>query len=138
MSLSNWYIQQFDETLSEKLIESDGISEIDLHTLLGGEQVPRSLYEYYRVAGRHWMNSNFERLLAPDQLRCEGDYLVFMDENQNIGQWRFRRDEALDLDPYVYCGIWNKGELVWYAEEKSLSQFIISMWLETCTGGDPW
>lgn len=137
MSLSNWYTQQFDETLSEKVTESDGISEIDLNTLLAGQQIPQSLHDYYRVAGRHWMNSNFERLLAPDQLRCEGDYLVFMDENQNVGQWGFKRDEAQELDPNVYCGIWSKEELVWYAEEKSLSQFIISMWLETCTG-DSW
>ena len=81
------------------------------------------------------MNSNFERLLPPDQLRQEQQHVIFMDENQNVSHWGYRQEDAAADDPRVYCGSWGGDDLVWYDEERSLSQFIIDMWLETCTGG---
>ncbi len=133
---SRWYAHQFANTLSTTLTEADGFPLAELKHLLGGKQIPLALHNYYLVAGRHWMNSNFERLLAPDHLRFEGEYVVFMDENQNVAHWGYKQTEASKDDPQVYCGSWEGDELVWYDEKRLLSQFIIDMWLETCTGGE--
>ncbi len=87
-------------------MEADGIEFAELKQLLGDRQVPRSLRDYYLVAGRHWLNSNIERLLPPDQLRQEQQYIVFMDENQTVAHWGYRHEDATADDPRVYCGSW--------------------------------
>lgn len=136
MVFTNWYRHQFADTLSTPLTDSDGILPGELQQLLGGRSIPQSLYDYYLVAGRHWMNSNFERLLAPDQLRLQEDYVLLMDENQNVAHWGYKQADGHEADPLVFCGSWEDDKLVWYDEKQTLSQFIINMWLETCTGGE--
>lgn len=59
-----------------------------------------------------------------------------MDENQNVGHWGYRTEDASKDDPEIYLGHWEDDELVWYDQNQALSQFIIDSWLETCTGGD--
>ncbi len=44
-------------------------------------------------------------------------------------------DKTAD-DPRVSCGSWEGDDLVWYDEDRPLSQLIIDMWLETCAGGE--
>lgn len=136
MSFTYWYVAQFARILSENLFDAHGIPGAEISRLLAGRSIPRSLHDYNLVAGRHWMNSNFERLLPPDQLRQEQQYIVFMDENQNVAHWGYRHEDAASDDPRVYCGSWEGDDLVWYDEGRPLSQFIIDMWLETCTGGE--
>ncbi|MGN6547920.1 MAG: hypothetical protein ACTHK7_23000 [Aureliella sp.] len=135
MSFQDWYKKQFAETLSQPLAESDGMAEREIDRLLAGRSIPLALRDYYRVAGRHWMNSNYDRLLAPNELRTEQTYTIFMDENQNVGHWAFKTEDACQDDPQIYCGNWEENDqLVWYDQNQTLSRFIIASWLETCTG----
>lgn len=136
MSFRDWYARQFSETLSEPLTESDGIAEPEIDGLLDGREIPLALRDYYRIAGRHWMNSHYDRLLPPNELRSEHSHIIFMDENQNVGHWGFKKEDASKNDPDVYLGQWEGDEFVWYNQDQTLSRFIIASWLETCTGGD--
>lgn len=136
MSFLDWYTQQFADTLSEALGESDGIADDDVELLLGGRTIPRSLRDYYLVAGRHWMNTNYDRLLQPNELRTVDSHTIFMDENQCVSHWAFKNDECTLDDPTVYQGQFEADRLVWYPLNQTVSQFLIDSWLETCTGGD--
>jgi hypothetical protein len=136
MSFSDWYTQQFAETLSEPLSESDGMVDAEIESLLDGRTIPLSLRDYYLVAGRHWMNTNYDRLLQPNELRTEDSHTIFMDENQCVSHWAFKNDECSHDDPSVYQGQFESERLVWYPLDQTLSQFVIDSWLETCTGGD--
>lgn len=137
MSFRDWYKTQFAETLSEPLTQSDGIRAREIDRLLDGRNIPLALRDYYRVAGRHRMNSYYDRLLPPNELRSEHAYTIFMDENQNVGHWAFKTEDASKDDPEVYCGNWEDDQLVWYDQGQTLSRFIIASWLETCTGPAP-
>ncbi len=132
----DWYVEQFAEALSESLSASDGISATEIGKLLGGREIPLALHDYYRVAGRHWMNSHYDRLLQPNDLRSEYSHVIFMDENQNVGHWGFKQEDASEDDPKVYFGQWEGDQFVWYDQEQVLSRFIVASWLETCTGGE--
>ena len=135
MSFRNWYSQQFAETLSEPLSDADGIADTDIEALLDGRTIPAALRDYYLVAGRHWMNTNYDRLLQPNELRTENSHTIFMDENQCVSHWAFRNEDSMD-DPSVYQGQLEDDRIVWYPLDQPLSQFIIESWRETCTGGD--
>ncbi|MBD3673878.1 MAG: hypothetical protein HUJ26_10170 [Planctomycetaceae bacterium] len=134
MSFREWYKEQFSETLKEPLSDSDRIPDDEIDRLLDGREIPLALRDYYRVAGRHWMNSNYDRLLAPNELRREHSHIMFMDENQNVGHWGFNQEDAAENDPEVYLGQWEGDDFVWYDQGQTLSRFIIESWLETCTG----
>ena len=108
MSFTSRYVKQFTTILSEKLSSAHGIPEPEVARLLAGHSIPRSLHDYYLVAGYHWMNSNFERLLPPDQLRQEQQHVIFMDENQNVSHWGYRKEDAAADDPRVYFGVLGK------------------------------
>ena len=81
------------------------------------------------------MNTNYDRLLQPNELRTEGSHIVFMDENQCVSHWGFKNDDSSD-DPAVFQGQLEGDGLAWYPLGTTLSRFIIDSWLETCTGGD--
>ena len=135
MSIRDWYAQQFAETLSEPLSEADSISDDDIDTQIEGRTIPLALRDYYLVAGRHWMNTNYDRLLQPNELRTEDSHTIFMDENQCVSHWAFKNNDPNE-DPAVYQGQFEDGRIVWYPLNQSLSHFIIESWIETCTGGD--
>lgn len=135
MSFRDWYTEQFSETLSEPLREADGIADADIDALLDGRTIPLALRDYYLVAGRHWMNTNYEQLLQPNELRTVDSNTIFMDENQCVSHWAFKNEDSMD-DPLVYQGQFEDGRIVWYPLDQPLSRFIIESWLETCTGSD--
>lgn len=134
MAYRDWYITQFHETLGEPLRESDGIPRAQLDKLLDGQRIPLALYEYYCVAGRHWLNTNHNELRSPDALESVDSHTIFMDENQVVVQWAIRDSELQEDDPLVYLGQLENDRLIWYAEDDTLSRFIIATWRWTLTG----
>ena len=108
----------------------------DVESLLDDRIIPDSLRDYYLVAGRQWMNTHYDRLLQPNELRTADSYTIFMNENQCVSYWAFKNTECSLDDPAVYQGQFENETLVWYSLDQRLSRFIVDSWLESCTGGD--
>lgn len=92
--------------------------------------LPRSLRELYLVAGNHPINRMHHRLLLPDEVELRGPRAVFAEENQQVVFWAFDRDDPAS-DPLVWQGQpvpGDSSQLVWYSEERTLSEFMIEMW----------
>lgn len=96
--------------------------------------VPLALRELYLVAGNHPLNRAHNRLLPPDELKPDDGRVVFAEENQQVVVWAF---ETVDTaaDPMVWQGQPDDAAgFVWYSEDRTLSEFIISMWNWIVTG----
>ena len=137
MKFVEWYQEQFRETLREPLGASDGMLESEIDEALGGKTIPSAMRDYYRVAGKHWINENHNRLRALSSLETIDDYTVFMDENQYVAQWAIRCADMNQEDPEVYQGQRIGSRYEWYAEKFTFSEFMIAMWRWTLTGEAP-
>jgi hypothetical protein len=134
MSFDTWYIDQFRDTLGEPLSDSDRIPDAEIDAALNGRQIPASMRAYYRVAGKHWLNTNHNQLRSPNALEVVGDYTLFMDENQVVVQWAIRNADLTLDDPVVFQGQPLDNGYEWFAEVWSFSRFMISMWRWVLTG----
>jgi hypothetical protein len=68
-----------------------------------GVRLPEALREYYRVAGRlDEVNRSHHRLRTLDGLEIVGDYLMFMEENQDVLFWGIRVSDLSHSDPDVW------------------------------------
>ncbi|MCA9109347.1 MAG: hypothetical protein KDA52_05340 [Planctomycetaceae bacterium] len=137
MSIADWYIAQFRDTLGEPLRASDGIPDSENDDQLGSRRIPTALRDYYRVAGNHWLNTNHNHLRPLSALETVDGYTIFMDENQVIVQWALRNSDREQDDPIVYQGQLTNSTHEWHPERYSFSRFIIAMWRWTLTGEDP-
>ena len=137
MNFADWYNEQFRETLHEPLQPSDGMTESEIQNALGRKSVPAAMRAYYKVAGKHWINTNHNRLRELSALETVGDYTVFMDENQVVAQWAIRSSELDQEDPTIYQGQQSGSAYVWYPEKYTFSTFMIAMWRWILTGEDP-
>ncbi len=98
--------------------------------------IPKSLFDYYEFAGRHWINEEHNRLRPVEELSWNDDRLIFADENQNVVCWGIDRSEVTLDDPVIWQGI-NDDTIDWYSEEQTLSRFLMAMWKWTITGELP-
>ena len=89
---------------------------------------------YYRVAGKHWVNSNHNQLRSLDAFKLVDEYTIFMDENQVVVQWAIRNEDLTLDDPIVYQGQVVEDGYEWFAEDWTFSRFIIAMWRWVLTG----
>lgn len=137
MKFDDWFIAQFRDVLSEPLAETDGIPDSKIDAALDGSSIPSSVRAYFRVAGKHWLNTNYNEWLPLGAFETIGDYTVFMNENQCVVRWGFRAADMNSDDPIVYQTQPDNDSLEWYSEEKPFSQFIIAMWQWVLTGDDP-
>jgi hypothetical protein len=132
-----WYQSQFRETLGEPLSEVDAMTDSEIDSLLNGKQIPEAMRAYYRVAGRHWLNTNHNQLRRLDELESVDGHTIFMDENQVVVQWAIRDADLSTEDPIVYQGQLVDAAYEWYAEKYTFSRFLIAMWKWTLTGEEP-
>lgn len=137
MNFAKWYNEQFRKTLHEPLQSSDGMSEADIDNVLRGMSIPSAMRDYYRVAGKHWINENHNHLRDLSALETNGDYTIFMDENQVVVQWAIRNADMNQKDPTVYQGQQTGSTYEWFPEKYTFSTFMIAMWRWTLTGEDP-
>jgi hypothetical protein len=104
-----------------------GTAAIDEAQRRLGVRIPASLAYYYQRAGRcAVLNALHHRLHAPAELVVENDYLLFMDENQSVVSWGFRRADCDQDDPTV----WQRNNTpphAWYSEDKPFTRFLASM-----------
>lgn len=124
-----YYNHQFREIFDLPLQPSDGLSEETVQTKLTqqGLIIPQALFDYYVLAGNHWINKNHNCLLNLEELQWIDDKLVFMEENQVTTYWGILKADVSQADPIVWQGI-NADSVEWYEENYQLSEFLMSMW----------
>jgi hypothetical protein len=138
MAFEKWYVDQFRETLNTPLSPQDGMSDAEIESLLRGQAIPSAMRDYYRVAGRHWINNSYNELLRPDALEDVDGYLVFMNENQCVVRWGIRNADQTADDPTVFQGQEINDVCNWYSEDLCFSQFMIATWNWVLTGEGDW
>lgn len=87
---------------------------------------PDAVAQFYEVAGKaeEWTQS-YSRFLAPESWESD-DFYAFIEENQGVMLWGFRRDEAAKSDPPIYQATYeSNAPLQWESLELSCSQFIL-------------
>src|SRR5262245_61284773 len=99
-----------------------------------GVKLPKALWDFYAVVGRHKLNQHYNRLLSPVDLFLATDHLVFMEENQAVVYWGVSRDELSKKDPPVFQAQ-TPEEGPWYSEGASCSEFLIAMLYWQAVGG---
>jgi hypothetical protein len=115
----------FESFLGRKLNPRDGMAETKQWP-----PMPKRLREYYQIAGRVYsINRCFNRLYRPDKLDDEGDYRIFMEENQNVVVWAFRIEDADQESPTIYQAVClENGELdKWYPEKLPCAEWLVAM-----------
>jgi hypothetical protein len=70
-----------------------------------GLHIPQALFDYYAVAGYHWVNKKQNRLRPIEELDWYKDWLVFMDDDQGLVSWGIHRQDLSSSDPVVWRGI---------------------------------
>lgn len=95
-----------------------------------GLRLPSSVREYYL---EHWYDRDKDdddpphnRLLDPEELEIDDEYVVFMEENQGVVHWGFRTSDARERDPEIYQRL-NTEPQEWNSEEMPFSEFIEEM-----------
>jgi hypothetical protein len=129
MDYVNLYNELVQQLLGRKLKRSDGISvsEIKKQERKLGGSLPEAMRDYYRVAGRlDELNKFNNRLFDLDELEIEGEYLLFMEENQVVVLWGIKKTDAKP-DPEVLQRV-NLDHAEWYSEKLTFSQFMIRMY----------
>jgi hypothetical protein len=88
--------------------------------------IPHCLKQYYLFNGEDKrLNRASDRLLKPEQIYVEKDYLVFCEENQAVARWGLRLTSTSD-DPPVYQEWLSTKGLVWTVDQKRFSTFMIA------------
>lgn len=130
-----YYIDRFREILGEPPGPDDGLGDEAVREALErtGLVIPAALFDYYSLAGCHWINSNHNRLYPIEKLEWMEDKLVFMEENQCVGFWGIPKANLGETDPVVWQGV-NGKPVEWYPEGYRLSRFLMVMWKWTMTG----
>ncbi len=92
-----------------------------------GFKIPESLRVYYQITGNlPEINKFHNRLLNLPEIDVEDDFLVFMEENQNVVYWAIKTSEVPNSDPEIWQII-NEETPEFYSEDKPFSEFILEM-----------
>jgi hypothetical protein len=130
-----YYREEFARLFGGRPELSDGLGDEVVQAKLTalGLTIPTSLFDYYSVAGLHWINDNHDRLRPIAELEWMDDKLVFLEENQAVCYWGIRRDDLDVADPAIWRG--DKGKPIeWTREGPPLSQFLMALWKWNMTG----
>ena len=132
-----YYADKFREIFGSPPKPADGLGNDAVRSALdsAGLTIPVALFDYYSLAGRHWINENHNRLRPIEELEWVDDQLVFMEENQLVVFWGIRKENLIESDPIVWQVV-NGDPIEWYAENHRLSRFLMAMWNWTVTGDE--
>jgi len=124
-----YYRKRFHEILDRTLTPEDRLGDAAVERGLRKTKliIPIALSDYYSIAGRHPTNTVHNRLYAIENLEWQGDWLVFMEEEQSVVFWGIARAAVHDANPNVWQAS-NHEPLEWYKEPYRLKQFIMATW----------
>jgi hypothetical protein len=130
-----YYKDRFREIFGAPPSPSDGLGDTAVRAELGriGFVIPKALFDYYSLAGRHWINENHNHLRTIANLEWVDDKLIFMEENQCVVFWGIDKSDLRQTDPVVWQAA-NDDPVEWFAENYRLSQFLMAMWKWIVTG----
>ncbi len=117
--------------LGRNLERGDGLSERKIREaeMRLKLKLPRSLREYYRVAGNlAGLNKQHNQIFDLSQIVVEEGYLIFIDENQSVVSWGIRIEDFSGEDPLVWQRN-NSAPVEWHGEDMTVSEFIPAMFL---------
>ena len=122
------YESHFREIFGSELEPADGLGEESVQVRLAQRdlRIPQALFDYYSVAGYHWVNKKQNRLRPLEELDWYRDWLIFMDDDQGLVSWGIQRQDLSSSDPVVWQGILGE-EIDWFQEDLTLSEFLIEM-----------
>ena len=122
------YTSRFLEIFGSEPEPADGLGEESVETRLAqrGLRIPAALFDYYSVAGHHWINKKQNRLRPIEELDWYVDWLIFMDDEQGLVSWGIHRQDLHMPDPMVWQGILGE-EIDWFQEDLTLSEFLMEM-----------
>jgi hypothetical protein len=130
-----YYRDRFREIFGEPPKPGDGLGRTAVRAALARANlvIPRALFDYYIVAGRHPVNRDHDRLHPIEGLEWMGDKLVFLEENQSVVYWAIDRSDLEESDAIVWQGV-NGEPIEWFAEGYRLSRFLMARWKWIVTG----
>jgi hypothetical protein len=123
------YLALAEKFVGRRLGPADGVSERELASAERRLHVrlPASLRTFYRTAGRAPDLARAHNvLLDPGEVKVEGQFLVFLNENQSVVSWGFRVADLASEDPVVWQRN-NTPPVEWYSERKRLPRFLQAM-----------
>lgn len=121
-------------TLGVQLRNEDACSTADIEDAERrlGVSLPRSLKEFYLVAGREKRINQFHnRLLAPEKLWIDSERVVFMEENQWVVYWGVPVVRESKPDAAVFQGVNRRDKgIEWHPEADLCSTFlnVMAVW----------
>jgi len=93
-----------------------------------GLVLPEPLKDFYRVAGASRVLANADyRFLPPDELRVDGDHLIFCEERESLAEVFGIELSDLVRRPNPAVQIRPKAASRWFGEASSLSAFLLGM-----------
>jgi hypothetical protein len=125
------------EELGYQRTEKSGVPERDIAAWekKSGVDLPEGLREYLLAVGNMAFNRAYNKLYTLDELRIEGDKLIFMEEIENVVQWAIDIGDLSD-DPLVFQRASGEGDELWYPEEEACTSFLTLMiYWQTVNGG---
>jgi hypothetical protein len=123
------YSQAFKNLVDRGLKRGDGfeVTELSKCEKRLKLKLPLAFHEYYEIAGKAPINTEHNILYGPSKLKIWKGKLLFMEENQRVVFWGLDMQELDQTDPQVFQAA-NSEPITWYSEERSFSEFILSMW----------
>lgn len=130
-----YYSQRFQKILGSSPQLSDDLGDDVVQAKLVERELtlPKALFDYYALAGKHSINTEYNQLLPIEQIRWMNRKLVFMQENQCVVYWALDQADINSPNPIVWQGI-NSDIVAWHKEPYKLYQFLMAMWNWTVTG----
>jgi len=101
-----------------------------------GVSLPTALREWYALAGaRKDIWSRQDHFLHPNECRKNGDFHVFMVENQDVVEWGIHSPDMTAEDPPVYVSSVDDAN-VWQKENDTVSEFALQMFVSCLKWSD--
>ena len=125
MNYKEFYREQIRIATGSLPAAEDGMSEAKFDSLCK-IAVPQALKEYYLVAGRHSISTEYNIFLSPDKFERHDGFLWFMEENQAVCYWGVKENDLTQADPEVWqLHADPSGKLTHaYSEERTFSEFV--------------
>jgi len=125
MNYKEFYRKQIRIATGSLPAAKDGMSETEFDALCK-IAVPQALKEYYLVAGKHSISTEYNLFLPPDKFERHDGFLWFMEENQAVCYWGIKENDLMQTDPEVWqLHADPSGKLAHaYSEERTFSEFV--------------
>ncbi|MGO2053563.1 hypothetical protein CQ010_10180 [Arthrobacter sp. MYb211] len=114
--------------LEDQWNEADGLTAEELAEGLAqsGVSIPFVLEEFYLAVGNNEdFTEAYHFFFDPEELEIDGDYLLFLEDEEEKYVWGFKASQLDVPDPIVYRR--NNAKGTWVSEEGTFSEFTLDL-----------